>query len=279
MPASREGGIRRHLLTGEPILFAPGRAGRPVVDAEGCPFCPGHEAQTPPELAHIGEPWTARVFPNKYPAVEGHEVIVESNVHDDTFDRIANPVDVVRLYRDRYDAHRDAAYTSLFKNHGQRAGATIAHIHSQLLPVPFVPARIEREAAAFTGERCPLCAPLEHVIQETEHFYWIAPYASSMAYQQWLVPKQHAAELTELGDAQLAGLASLLQLASRATLTIGEAYNWSFVNFPRTRAAHFYVDLFPRLTTVAGFELGTGTFIEIIDPAAAARRLRHAAAP
>ncbi|HEX7154025.1 MAG TPA: hypothetical protein VF618_21235 [Thermoanaerobaculia bacterium] len=275
--------VRRNAITGEPIVFAPGRAGRPSVDdSSGCPFCPGNEQQTPPELTRLGElapgPWTARVFRNKYPAVTGHEVIVESHVHDDTFDRLTNAVDVVRLYRDRYAAHRDAAYTSLFKNHGARAGATIPHIHSQLMPLPFVPSRIARESEAFArAATCPLCAPLEHIIHETEHFRWLAPHASFIAYQQWLVPKQHVADFAVFQEAQLADLAALLQLATRATRTIADAHNWSFVSFPRTPTAHFYVELFPRLTTVAGFELGTGTFIEIIDPAAAARRLQDAA--
>jgi UDPglucose--hexose-1-phosphate uridylyltransferase len=58
-------------------------------------------------------------------------------------------------------------------------------------------------------------------------------------------------------------------------LTLGHSYNWMFMNFPRSPAAHCYVDLVPRLSTIAGFELGTGTFVEIIDPAAAARRLRE----
>jgi UDPglucose--hexose-1-phosphate uridylyltransferase len=92
-----------------------------------------------------------------------------------------------------------------------------------------------------------------------------------MAYQQWLVPKQHAPEFL---DADPADLAFFLRTASETMLTIGRSYNWMFLNFPRQAAAHWYVDLFPRLTTIAGFELATGTFVEIMDPAAAARRLR-----
>lgn len=267
--------IRRHPLTNEPILFAPERAGRPhASESAQCPFCPGHERETPPTIAAVGDPWRVRVFPNKYPAVEGSEVIVESPRHDDTFDRIEHAGEAVRAYAERYRAHRDAAYTSIFKNEGARAGSSIAHVHSQVMPVPFTPPRIARELEAFAS-RCPLCDGIDaHVIREGDAFSWITPAGSTMAYQQWIVPKRHACELSELTESELAELASLLRTASAAMLRIASAYNWTFVSFPRSPAAHMYIDLFPRLATIAGFELGTGTFVEIIDPAAAAARLR-----
>ncbi|HEX8619299.1 MAG TPA: hypothetical protein VF911_17080 [Thermoanaerobaculia bacterium] len=269
--------IRRNPLSGDPILFAPERAARPsAFDSDAlarCPFCPGHEHDTPPELAHCGEPWRVRVVPNKYPPVEGAEVIVESAKHDVAFDEIEHAADVVRTYVERYRAHESAAYTAIFKNEGRRAGATIPHVHSQVMPVPFTPPRIARELASFANG-CALCTLDGHVMRETAAFSWIAPAGSSFAYQQWLVPKRHAYEMSALDDAECAELASLLQLASRAMLRLTDSYNWMFVNFPRSPAAHWYVDLVPRLSTIAGFELGTGTFVEIIDPAAAAERLR-----
>jgi UDPglucose--hexose-1-phosphate uridylyltransferase len=270
--------IRHNPLTGDPILFAPDRAERPRAfdqhELSRCPFCPGHESDTPPELARAGDPWCVRVFPNKYPSVDGAEVIVESAVHDDTFDRLGHSEDVVRMYVERYHAHRDAAYTAIFKNEGPRGGASIPHVHSQVMPLPFVPPRIARELEAF-GNECPFCAPEGHVIREGDAFQWIAPAGSSFAYQQWLIPKRHIAEISEFRDSEIGELASLLRSASRAMLNLGPSYNWMFVNFPRSPAGHCYVDLVPRLSTIAGFELGTGTFVEIIDPAAAAHRLRE----
>lgn len=272
--------LRRNIITGEPILFAPERAARPRAFGDGanerCPFCPGHESDTPPTIVAAGDPWRVRVFPNKYPSAERAEVIVESPHHDATFDSLAHAEDVVRIYVDRYRAHSDAAYAAVFKNEGVRAGASIPHLHSQVMPVPFTPPRIERERDAFArAATCPLCAPHGEIIRETAHFRWLAPHGSSFAYQQWLVPKRHVAEMTHYDHAELAELASLLRDASRAMRTIGDSYNWSFMNFPHVDAAHCYVDLIPRLTSIAGFELGTGTFVEIIDPAAAARRLRN----
>ncbi|HKR62118.1 MAG TPA: DUF4921 family protein [Thermoanaerobaculia bacterium] len=271
---------RAHLLTGEPILFAPDRAARPHAfvgaeqDAQRCPFCPGHEADTPPPLVVVGDPWRVRVVPNKYPPVEGAEVIIESPRHDGaTFDEEA-----MRVIVDRYRAHDDAAFTSIFKNHGPEAGASREHAHSQLVPVPFVPPRVAREIEAFEkASECPMCRVLDThrrenlIIRETNSFAWLAPSASWMAYQQWIVPKQHANTFV---DANVSELAELLGTASSKMLTLGRSYNWMFLNFPRAPKAHWYVDLFPRLTTIAGFELSTGTFVEIMDPAATARRLK-----
>jgi UDPglucose--hexose-1-phosphate uridylyltransferase len=280
--------FRRHLITGERILFAPDRAfrphafGEPAQPDERCPFCPGHEPDTPPPLAERGKPWRVRVFPNKYPPIPGAEVIVESPRHDDTFDRIDDPAEVVAVYLDRYRVHRDAAFVSLFKNEGSRAGSSIPHVHSQVVPLPFVPPRIEREAAAFAAATvCPLCKVIEShrqtdlIIRENASFAWLTPSSSSMPYQQWIVPMRHVAEIAELSAEEAADLASLLRSAAGAMLRLSDAFNWTFISFPGTRPAHGYIDLFPRLTAIAGFELGTGTFVEIIEPAAAARRLRE----
>ncbi|MEA2490947.1 MAG: UDPglucose--hexose-phosphate uridylyltransferase [Acidobacteriota bacterium] len=270
--------FRRNLLTGEPIVFSPERAARPrafLDDATAltCPFCPGHEHETPPSLAVAGEPWRVRVFANKYPSVTGAEVIVEAAEHEARFEDVDHAADVVAMYVERYRAHSDAAYVSLFKNEGAAAGSSIPHLHSQVMPLPFVPPRVTRELAGFR-DACPLCARPGEVIVETEHFTWLAPHASWMPYQQWLVPKRHACEMTALDGAALAELASLLRASAGKMRTLAPAFNWMFLNFPREPQAHWYVDLFPRMTTIAGFELGTGTFVEIIDPAAAARQFR-----
>ncbi|HUP63616.1 MAG TPA: hypothetical protein VNA69_24735 [Thermoanaerobaculia bacterium] len=273
--------VRRNPITGEPVLFAPERAARPraftdSADDARCPFCPGHEADTPPEIARIGDPWRVRVIPNKYPALPGAEVIVEAAEHDATSASLTHTADVVRVYAERYRAHRDAAYVSIFRNEGAGAGGSFDHVHSQLIPMPFVPPRIERESNAFArSARCPLCTGGDAVvIRETSTMTWLAPAASSMAYQQWIVPKRHVTNIAALDSAELDELAPLLRAAYAGMHSIAGALNSCLINFPRAGAGHFYVDLFPRVTAIAGFELATGTFVEIIDPAAAAQRLR-----
>lgn len=272
--------FRRHPITGEPIICAPERAGRPNAfghweDTGTCPFCPGHESMTPPSIIEIGDPWRMRVFPNRYPAVDGHEVIVDSNVHDATFESLPNAAEVLSVYVERLRAHADAAYVSLFRNEGEMSGASLAHIHAQVMPLPFVPPRVEREAAAFAAApSCPLCGVRENMIEENEAFVRLAPAGSSFAYEQWIVPKRHLAGMTALTEKEIEALAAILQNATRAARTIGEAMNVLFMNFPAARGSHLYVDVFPRLTAIAGFELAAGMFIDIIDPAAAARRLK-----
>jgi UDPglucose--hexose-1-phosphate uridylyltransferase len=278
--------IRHHAISGEPLILAPERAGRPndFDDAPSiCPFCPGNEHETPPEVARVGEPWRLRVFPNKYPATAHHEVIVESPHHGAAFHDLA-PSDAeaaVRLYADRYRVMRDAdgvRGVSLFKNHGRQAGASLAHLHSQILATPFVPLRVSREMDGFArADACPLCAIPGVVIAEDDSFVWLAPHASAMPYLSWLVPRVHAPELVPLTDA--AALARLLARASRAAARLRGAFNWMFLNFPMTSGAaapkaHWYVEVVPRVTALAGFELGSGSAINVVSPEEAARYLQ-----
>jgi len=277
--------LRRHIITGEPIVFAPERAERPNAfgdsESEVCPFCPGNEFLTPPEIERIGDPWRVRVFPNKYPAVDGHEVIVESAEHGATFDRIDHAADVLETYLRRYRAHSQMTYVSLFSNEGRRAGASIDHLHSQIMPLPYLPPRVARESMAFReAAACPLCRAVDHhrdeglVIDEMATFVRFAPSAPSHAYEQWIVPLRHYHEMAKSNEAELDHVARLLQLAAASARKVAPAHNVLFMNFPRQSAGHFYISIVPRRAAIAGFELATGTFIDIIDPAAAVRALR-----
>lgn len=252
--------IERNRITGDPVIVAPERAGRPNLFRNGdelCPFCPGNESLTPPEIVRDGDPWRIRIFPNKYPATEHHEVIVESASHDAAFEKIGNAARVVELYVDRYNAlSRRAAYVSLFKNHGVMAGASIPHLHSQILATPFLPPRVGREAAAF-ADRCQLCSlEGEATVAESANYTVIAPRGSMFAYEQWIVPRQHECEISEPRE-----LGQLLQSSARSMRQITDSFNWIFMNFPGQPRAHWYVQLFPRLAAHAGFEIGSGSAI------------------
>jgi len=253
--------IERNPITGDAVIVAPGRAARPNAFREAedrCPFCPGNESDTPPEIWRDGHPWQIRIFPNKYPATEHHELIVEGSDHARSFDQLAPDVAsrVVDAYIDRYqNLARSSKYVCVFKNHGLLAGATIPHPHSQILGVPFIPARIAKEAEAFMS-RCPLCELRDEKIDTTQNYLWIAPRGSMMAHEQWIVPVRHTNEMREPLE-----LASILQRAACALLTKSDSFNWMFINFPQQPSAHWYVQLFPRLTMHAGFELGTGSAI------------------
>ncbi|MEE8575085.1 MAG: DUF4931 domain-containing protein, partial [Thermodesulfobacteriota bacterium] len=187
-----------------------------------CPFCPGNEDKTPPEIlayrtngdAPNTSGWHVRVVPNKYPAlkVEGelgkegygvydkingigaHEVIIESTDHSDTLATIAPKQfeEVLWAYRDRIvDLKRDMRlrYTLIFKNHGQAAGATLEHSHSQLIALPIIPKRVVEELKGAKDyydykERCIFCDIIrqevkqaERVVAEERDFIAVTPYA------------------------------------------------------------------------------------------------------
>jgi UDPglucose--hexose-1-phosphate uridylyltransferase len=259
-------------ITGDPVILAPDREQRPnVYEGAPCPFCPGAEDQTPPEIARDGEPWRIRVFPNRYPPTEHSEVIVESAKHDDGFDALEpdHAQRVIELTFERYRAlAAKTAYVCIFKNHGRLAGASIPHLHSQLVGTPFVPLRPAREAEAFAlAAMCPLCDAREHpLIEETKHYLWIAPNGATLPYQQWIVPRSHEHDLGEPRE-----LASLIQASVRAMRSVSDAFNWAFVTFPHERRSHWYLELFPRIAMIAGFELGSGTFVNTA-PAGSYRR-------
>lgn len=266
--------IRRRLITGEPVLLAPGRALRPHAigydEPIVCPFCPGNEHETPPEVWRDGDPWSIRVVPNKYPAAEHHEVIIESNDHAAHFED-AEATRIVEVYFDRYCALSPFGHVTLFKNDGRAAGASLDHVHSQILATPFVPPRFAREAEAFaSAAACALCdVDDEPLVAESEHYRVIAPRGSALAYEQWIVPRAHAAEMREPHE-----LGTLLQSAARATRAVAPGFNWVFGNFPRESRAHWYVNVIPRLAGLAGYEVGAGGAINIVDPEEAAKRLR-----
>jgi UDPglucose--hexose-1-phosphate uridylyltransferase len=275
--------IRRHPISGDPVLYAPERAARPHAfgddEAEGrCPFCPGNESDTPPEITRTGEPWRVRVFPNKFPAVDGHEIIVESPAHDAEFETIDHGAEVIDTYAARYRHHaRTAAFVALFKNHGARAGSSLAHMHSQVMPLPFIPPAVERQRHAYgRASSCPLCkAPhADLVISENDSFRRFAPFAPSHVWEQWIAPKRHMPDIAALTRGETESLTAILQEATRAARSVTPAYNVVWYLFPNERAAHSYIAVIPRVTPMAGFEVGTGTFIDIIDPAATARRFR-----
>ncbi len=266
--------IHSNAITGEPLIIESERARRPNIfrdEDEVCPFCAGNEALTPPEIARAGEPWQVRVFPNKYPATGFHEVVVESPRHDDTFDRIPGADAAVRMYVERYHALRgQTGHVTIFKNNGAMAGASIPHLHSQIIGTPFTPPRVAREAAALRRS-CALCSLAEEpLIRETANYRWIAPKGSMFAYEQWIVPKEHAPEIREPHE-----LWELLQSSVRAMKRLAHSYNWIFMNFPHEPRAHWYVQLFPRFAVHAGFELASGSAINTVDPTEAARVYRQ----
>lgn len=293
--------IHRHPLTGEWVILAPGRGQRPnAFDARrtrtrvppaSCPFCPGHEDETPPEILRRGSAhgWTIRVVPNRYPAVRSdhgvHEVVIESPNHQDDFDTLsaAHAAAVVEVYIERFTAlatNPGLRSITLFRNDGWDAGQTIDHLHSQILALPLLPARAEMLAAGFARQPCVLCQMGEAeslMIHDDDDFKWFVPPVPLFPYEQWIVPRRHAASFTNLDGADR--LAQLMQTAVRTMKRVLEApsFNWIFHNSPLPERPHFhwFLQLFPRLALQGGLELGSGIQINIVDPHRAAAELKE----
>lgn len=323
--------LRKDPITGRWVIIATDLARRPsefvrtpvVAKAKaGCPFCAGHEDQTPPEILSYrdgGNRWNLRVIPNKYPAlrVEGvldrageglydkmtgigaHEVIIECPEHKISLAQLTDKhvEDLFWAFRDRIqDLKRDTRlrYVLLFKNHGEAAGASLEHSHSQLIALPVVPVQVQEEIDGGLRyfkfkERCVYCDMVRQeasggarAILETEEVLVTTPYASRFPFETWVIPRAHASHF----ETAHASLIQNLAWAVRATLRKLErvlefpSYNFLIHSSPVQEGPlahyHWHLEIIPRVTKVAGFEWGAGFYINPTPPEEAAQFLRDA---
>ena len=282
----------------------------------GCPFCPGTSTDEPlAETLDADGSWSMRVVPNRYPAFEGdeslvvrnmgpvhvsaeasgtHEVFVFSPDHEMHLEAFTNDkiAALMAALRERFIAHGNTPnirYTQAIVNHGREAGASLAHPHGQLLGLPFVPGEILEEERAFERFKggcivCTTCeaeANSERFVLENDHAMVICPFWSSSPYELLIMPKGHHQHLTDSGADELTsvGLAIRDGLA-RLVAALGDiAFNLVFHTAPSHHSGvfHWHVHLWPKLTTAAGFERGTGVMINIVPPETAAGELRRVA--
>jgi UDPglucose--hexose-1-phosphate uridylyltransferase len=183
-------------------------------------------------------------------------------------------------------------YILVFKNHGAAAGATLEHPHSQLIALPVVPDLVREEIDGARRhfackERCVFCDIIHQerrddrrVIQENAEMIAIAPYAPRFAFETWLLPKRHGARFEEAPRHEYEGLARLLkavlQRLNRALET--PPFNLVLHTSPFSEDVadvyHWHIEIMPKLTRVAGFEWGTGFYINPTPPEEAAKVLR-----
>lgn len=282
-----------------------------------CPFCPGSAHEDIPFIEKLDPSgnWQLRVIPNRYPAFEGddslavrnlgpvhvmaqasgtHEVFVYSPDHEARLDSLSdqNIADLMAALKARFIAHANTAnirYTQAIVNHGREAGASLAHPHGQILGLPFVPGEILEEERAFERFKggCIVCTTVdaetnnERFVLENEHATVICPFWSSSPYELLIMPKEHKQQLIDSSDEALTGVGIAIRDAlSHLVAALGDiAFNLVFHTAPshHTGMYHWHVHLFPKLTTTAGFERGTGVMINIVAPEFAAGELRSAA--
>lgn len=290
-----------------------------------CPFCPGNEDRTMPELLAFrssGAPnqpgWTTRVVPNRFPAlrVEGdfdrepeglydrmngigaHEVIIDCPEHITSLAAASDTsvANVFWAFRERlHDLKKDQrlAYTLLFKNHGEAAGASLEHSHSQLIALPVVPKRVREEldgAERYFNyhERCIFCdiirqerREMKRVVYEEEHVIVIAPYASRFPFEMWILPRKHASHIEEAHAEVVWEFAQTLKLLLEKIDRALErpAYNFVLHNGTMRDSGlphyHWHLEVIPQLARIAGFEWGTGFYVNPTPPEEAAQFLRE----
>lgn len=292
-----------------------------------CPFCPGNEGKTPSEVLAYGRNctgkdtpgWSVRVVPNKFPAlgIEGnldregeglfdrmngigaHEVIIETPDHLATLANMPQSAleQVLWAYRDRaLDLKNDRRfrYVLIFKNHGEAAGATLEHTHSQLIALPIVPKRVLEEVDGARHyydekERCIFCDMIRQEMEDktrvvlmNELFVAIEPYAPRFPFETWILPRQHGSSFEHMPAHSYRSLAELLGniLKRLDSALLSPAYNFVIHTSPIGEEIneffHWHIEMMPKLTKVAGFEWGTGFYINPTPPEEAARFLRDA---
>ena len=272
------------------VIIAEGRLKRPS-DAEApnvqkiCVFCPGFEKIPGEELYRIGtggpyEPgWQVRVIANKYPITDFHEVIVHSPDDEKDIDQL--PLEQVHrillAFRERYLINSKNGHVLIFNNVGEQAGASIRHPHSQLVVFP---KQINVEALSFE--------PITNVVFDNKHFVVFCPEFSQWPFEVWIAPKVRGEFFGQISAEAIGDLAVVLQDSLRrllvhlsgsqhvhpgvpmVTFKEGPAYNF-YIHFDKD----WYLRIIPRLIHRAGFELGTGISVNIVDPTDAAEILRE----
>ena len=230
--------------------------------------------------------------------IGAHEVVIESERHDvDLFDLPEKRFeDVLWAYRDRLvDLSKDHRFKSviIFKNHGSAAGASLTHSHSQLIALPVIPKRVMEEMNGCREyyrfrDRCLFCDIVvqemeqkARIVEETGEFLAFAPYAPRFPFETWIVPKRHqcAYEMIE-GDQAKALAAIFRRTLRRLNLALeNPPFNFIVHSAPfQERAAdffHWHIEIMPKLTKVAGFEWGSGFYINPTPPEESAKYLRE----
>jgi len=314
--------LRIDPIIGRRVYIAEDRAGRPndfeaftspprPGPASQCPFCAGNEDQTPVASATALDAqgrWRVRVVPNKYPAIMletpvdaafgAHEVIIESPEH--RLELVELDVEVLAIiltvYRDRlrhWASDRRLKHAVLFKNSGFAAGASLEHVHSQLIALPYVPAAVQAKlesVARFhqSHGRCLYCeligqeaAAGERLVLHERGYIAFCAYAPRQPYEAWLLPERHAARFESLEAGELGAQAQVLhELLHRLhAASPGAAYNLLLHTAPFAASEdsfHWHWELVPRLTYEAGLEWGGDVYITPLSPERAAATLRAA---
>lgn len=324
MPHARDPQVCHDAYTGRAVFIAPRRDERPGdaelaarggdLPAAWCPFCAGNENRTPPAVLQAPATpvaWQARIIPNRYPVVEPstaarsdelcpargvHDVVIESPHHHTSITEV-DPVGwaaawtlIQRRLAD-LATRPDLAWGTVFKNSGPRAGASLEHVHSQLVALDFVPPLIRAEFEAAANRSDPFAdliaaaAAAGRIVQEADGLVAMVPAGPRQPFETWILPVAGEPWFHAAPPERAAAVATFTQHFGRrlAAVLPGVDFNWwlheaawsgPLADHPAAARWHWHLEILPRATELAGFELGTGCHITALPPAEAAARLR-----
>jgi len=225
-----------------------------------------------------------------------HEIVVESPNHHDhpsqaPPEQTQLTLKAILILLNRYYEDKKINYVEVFRNHRKEAGASLSHPHSQMIALPFTPSNVRSELNAArrhfeTKKRCIFCEIIEkergsqRIIYENEHFFVLSPWASILPFEFWVIPKRHEPRLENLTEGEATDLAKTLKasFSALARLLHDPPYNYGFHTSPNNLESQFYhwhLEVYPKLSTPAGFEISTGVYINVTPPELAAESLRQ----
>lgn len=235
-----------------------------------------------------------------YYSIDGygyHEVIIETPKHDSkiAYMDYFEVEEIIWAYLHRFnDIKKDKKikYTQIFKNYGRNAGASLSHPHSQLIATPILPIFIEEELKGAKNyyrlkNKCIFCSIIEQekkdkirLVEENDDFLAFEPYAPRFPYETWIIQKEHNSNFGSINKTLVKSFARILKnTLLRLNLFLGDiSYNYMIHTSPYDNLNnpyyHWHVEILPRTTNAAGFEWGSGFFINSVSPEDAAKNLK-----
>jgi len=277
-------------LTGLPTILAPNRGKRPdqtgvvtsIKPAEpavdkALMFSKGYEQYTPPSVYQDADDWNVRVFKNKFPIVENHEIIVHSPTPDKDIEDLPSEQTskIIHAYLNRTSFYGSQDKEVLiFNNRGGRAGASIMHPHSQIIALKGFPGTLEKEkesAIKYYNEnnRCYWCDLVamekqdgRRVVFESNHFVLMVPQACRWSYELILIPKEHKPNFGFINEMEIGDFAKILKATLVGYNTLFSRPDRNFwIHTMRYEPYHWHVGFLPHIKTLGGLEMGAGIWV------------------
>ena len=268
------------------MVSNPARTTRTGMDGKPfrCPFCPGNEADTPPEVYRVGDGeinkpgWQVRVFSNLFPITDIHEVVVhspdhEKNIEDFTQEHVEG---ILKTYQNRFNALKEKGKVFIFHNYSLISGASLVHPHSQ---ISVVPNDIPTNTIAVQ--------PVVNIVEQNSDFVFYCPEYSEWSYEVWIKALGQN-KFEDLKDMEIKNLAIILKSMIKKLKKIHDGsphyskkpfgYNYYF-SIPQepvlSEAEGWYLRIIPRFMERAGFELSTGIMVNSVEAKRASQELRN----